>query len=658
MGQGQTRDNKKEREANYWTLTQATANGGINDTWALNDGERIEIYDALEIPALIDDILSNTTGAITLYVNKLSLYALDMVDTLYKIGYRPIQGNPPIKKMHTGEYKYLISDELKVYNIVLCHNKRGVTFVDADNIINVTDTQKVIEAYCNYPTGNIHEDFSRAIYTAIRTLDLLVGTVKKPPITISGYSRRLWSNTNGYIDHRKMLLDANRVNLPCKETLEQYCRKSYHGGLNIIRPSAENKIIDYPGKVLDVNSLYPYIMRCKPLPYGAPHYGEGKPSDDIIRDANNGHLYLYVRIRAKICLKPGGVPCVQLPRRDTRRFLFKRGWLENSCYYNIHEDRYVGDLQEIELTLTQTDFAMMRKFYDVYDLVYVNYIWFTTTTSLFADYIDLLYPIKLHSETPAARYTAKMLLNALSGNMARLPEYDNAIIKVDEAGNISIDTRTSGGGISYVYIGSAITSYARAFLVNYAMQFGDRWLYSDTDSIHFWGDEIPATIHIGNKMGEFKVEHEFDKAVYYKYKEYGMIKDGKADLTLAGVPRGCVAMLEAWASNDDFVFADHDVINPYMVALTDRQKRALDALFAGEDTDTSPLEDMPCDILSNKLDKIRETLNAGGIEAVKQIDIPVMYRTRGEMWESQLNPQFINLYDHNFLSIQNSHRGN
>lgn len=654
----------KERETKFFILSQATDKGARDYTWTLYDGEKIDKYDAAEIPALLRDILDrDSKHTLRVYINRLTMYVMDIIKALWVMGASPVAGNPPIKKMCELDYKYLVSDTLQVYNITLRHHKRGVSFVDMDNIITVRDCEETIKAYNTEPTGDLHTDYATALYNAITTLDSFVGVVKKPPITIAGYSRRYWCKTDDYYQHRTMIPDANAVKLPTKETLEEYCRGAYHGGLNIIRPSAATaEIIEQSGLVLDVNSLYPYIMYTKILPYGNPHYYKGKPTDDVIRDVNNGHIYLYIRIRAAFTLKEGAVPCVQLPRKNKQRFMFKRGWLENSCYYNYHEDKYIGEPQLIELTLTQTDYALFMENYDIQSIEYVDYIWFAATSNLFKQYIEFFYPIKKNAQTEAERYTAKMLLNALSGNMARLPEYENAIIHVTEKGDVAIDVSRSGGGISHIYIGSAITSYARAHLIHYAKMCGDRWLYSDTDSIHLVGTDIPEEIKIGDNMGEFKIEKRFDRVIYYKYKEYAMEYHGQANYTLAGIPRACVKLIEAYNSREEFDYTKHDLINPYEKRLTRAQCEALEQLFAAEnpaevdDIDDDAITASTKEKLYNKLYSIKTDLEEMGLNALKFCDIPIMTRSRVDPWESDLKTQFIGLYDNGFLEIRSGSR--
>lgn len=642
------------RESRYIVISQADVSGEKSCIWTLNNGHRVMQYDAVELPTLLSDIMKYTNRNLFIYITRLSMYAIDAIKALWAIGYTPIQGNPPLKKMKDKEYKYLISEELTVYSIVIKQAKRSVTLCDIDNIITVKNCQKVIEAYNAAPTGDIYTDYSVALYTAIATLDGLVGAVKKPPVTISGYARRAWLKTDDYKEHRKMLIDASSTKLPTKQTVETYCRAAYHGGLNLMRPEATpGQLIDRPGCVLDANSLYPYIMATKPLPYGRPQYGEGKPTPQLIRDANGGYVFLYIRIKASFELKPGGVPCVQLPIRDKRRFLYKRGWLENSRYYDVYEDVYVGDLQEVELTLTQIDLSLFLRMYDIKSIEYIDYLWFTTTTHLFNQYIARFYGMKTSAPAEASRKTAKMLLNSLSGNMARLPEYSNALIKVSGDGRVVIDTITTTGGLSYVYIGAAITSYARAFLISYALPCGSQWLYSDTDSIHIVG-EIPAHIPIGSGLGQFKVEKTFTSIEYYRHKIYGMLDGDNMKLTLAGVPRPCVKYIEQ-CSSGDFDFSKYDILNPYSQRLTTEQAAEIEKLFdtdyAPDEVDDDKIISKAKTLLSYKMDSIKADMQEGGLDALKHIDIPVISRGRTAPWESQLRPRFMSLYDKDFLYI-------
>ena len=49
----------------------------------------------------------------------------------------------------------------------------------------------------------------------------------------------------------------------------------------------------------------------------------------------------------------------------------------------------------------------------------------------------------------------------------------------------------------------------------------DRYIYSDTDSLHLMGTDIPENIEVNStKLGAWKLEHEFTRGRYIKAKTY------------------------------------------------------------------------------------------------------------------------------------------
>ena len=63
---------------------------------------------------------------------------------------------------------------------------------------------------------------------------------------------------------------------------------------------------------------------------------------------------------------------------------------------------------------------------------------------------------------------------------------------------------------SNIAIASAITSYARISMIPFKLDEGV--CYTDTDSI-FTGEVLPSE-YVGNELGQFKLEHKFDEAVF------------------------------------------------------------------------------------------------------------------------------------------------
>lgn len=619
-------------------LSDYREKGTNNSIWSLFDGTIYAEYEPEEMPEAIQCIINRTKAAETVFVTNLSMYCFDIIKTLWTIGFNPIKKNPSVKDMHEWDMKYLINGDMNCYNIVIKHNKRAVTFINYDNIVNLNDRDEIIKTWSFDFDGEKPRRYAISIYRSIGGLNTDCGIIKNFPTTISGYSRRRWKDKLGFFNAKKLLPDANKIKLG-GETLEEYCRPAYHGGLNIARGKALTAdMIDLPGYVLDANSLYPYIMRYYPLPKGQPKYVKGKPDEKTIKDVEKGYNYMYLRVKVSFDLKPDGVPCICMHSKNKDFFLHKRGWLETSKIYNYFEQKYVEDDPEnptmIELTLTYTDYKLMLENYNINKIEYIDHLVFFVSRTIFAEYVDEYFEKKQNAKSPAEKRIAKMMLNALSGNMARLPQYTNTIIMIDKKGKITTEEEHSAGGESFIYVGAAITSYAREYLIRHAKRCGSIWLYSDTDSVHLIGENIPKHFKIGDGLGEWKIEKEWDKVTYYKLKMYGMIKNGKVKYTLAGVPKDNIKMLERMTEDTNNYSLDGlDAIDP-----------EVEATFSGDYEEAANPEQV-------KMDNLKRDFKEYGLKAIHYASFPttIVKHDRTE-FSQRLLTQWTSLDDRCFWS--------
>lgn len=133
------------------------------------------------------------------------------------------------------------------------------------------------------------------------------------------------------------------------------------------------------GCVLDVNSLYPYVMHDKLMPYDEPEYFVGKYEEDKVYP-------LYIQcITCSFTLKKNHIPTIQIKNS----FFFKGNeYLESS-----RNDE--GDL--VTLVLTSVDLKLFLEHYDVH---YINYKYgykFKGINGLFTSYIDKWTKVKIES---------------------------------------------------------------------------------------------------------------------------------------------------------------------------------------------------------------------------------------------------------------------
>lgn len=344
------------------------------------------------------------------------------------------------------------------------------------------------------------------------------------------------------------------------DSIGAYVRKSYRGGWCYLVKGKEKKIY-HNGTTADVNSLYPSMMHSESgniFPVGLPKFWRGNA---IPKEALEFNSYFFIRIITRFYIKPNKLPFIQV-----KSSLMYTGTesLETSDIYdketNTWHDKYIdfdGTVKPatIEMTLTCTDFKLIREHYDLCDFEILDGCYFNTVIGIFDEYIDKYKKIKLES-TGALRTLAKLFLNNLYGKMASSPDSSFKVAFVKEDKSIGFRTVTANDKIpGYIPIGSAITSYARNFTIraaqkNYHGKNKRGFIYADTDSIHC--DLLPEEI-TGIKVHDkdfccWKLESCWDDGYFVRQKTYieHIVKEDLKDIEnpyynvkCAGMPQKC-----------------------------------------------------------------------------------------------------------------------
>lgn len=524
----------------YTVLCNTNTPDGV--IWCKNG---TDIYYPDDMPAMIQQLIEVTKGkkdraeSRIVLINNLRHFGLDIIQVLHVLGYT-ISGTDDSKKMPSKSYTYLIGDNLCFYKIHVKYSKRyTVTILDADNVLSVSDPDDIIDTWGDndYTIKGLAEAYKRAF----TELFGMTGIKRKIPVTIAGIARRVY-----FRDSQK--------HYDCKDctkffdNAETWFRGSYHGGLNLM---ADDGYIRKHGNgiVLDANSLYPYVMLNCSYPVGTPWQVSRETFGDTVKRARRGEVYYFIHVKAAFTLKPDGVPCVAMSKKDPLRWCHDRQWMHDSAFIKVDGSRN-RKLDVIDLYLTQTDFELFTANYDIQTIEWCECFAFQAKTGVFNEYVNMWYSLK-KTCTGGRKRVAKIMLNSLSGSMARRTDYINGIVYFDERGLAAVkyDKITQSNPKCYVHIGSAITSYSRAIMVNAIRANKERWLYTDTDSLHLLGNDIPDNIRISDNIGDFKVEKTFDEIEYYKLKEYGYKDSTGYHFTLAGVEKRDVRNIERYINH-------------------------------------------------------------------------------------------------------------
>jgi hypothetical protein len=335
--------------------------------------------------------------------------------------------------------------------------------------------------------------------------------------------------------YENMFPDLTEISLSeqyTQENADLYIRKSYKGGWCYLVKGKENKIF-HDGTTADVNSLYPSMMHSESgnyFPVGHPTFWEG---NFIPQCAKINNRYYFVRIKTRFYIKEGMLPFIQIKGSPLYRGTES---LESSDYVNpktgesspyyIDKNGQWHDTRVV-LTLTMTDYILLKEHYNLVDFEILNGCYFDTRIGIFDEYINKYREIKMR-EKGAKRQIAKLFLNNLYGKFASNTDSSFKFAVPNDENSLSFEyVEEYNKKAGYIPVGSAITSYARNFTIRAAQQnyYGSDkrgFIYADTDSIHC--DLMPSEIR-GIKVDDnafccWKLEASWDDAIFVRQKTY------------------------------------------------------------------------------------------------------------------------------------------
>lgn len=476
------------------------------------------------------------------------------------------------KEMRSKEFKYSISDRGQWYNIIIKKGKYFIELRDSYKLLPFSvsriakafklSKQKLEMEYkgLRYPGCEITEEEKEYIKNDVlimkEALNIFFIEGHKG-ITIGSCCMNEYKNILNKTAYSYDELFPDLTSIDGIEGLnaDAWIRKSYKGGWCYYVKGKEGRVFGR-GLTADVNSLYPSVMHSESgnrYPVGEPHFWEGNYIPDVALQMNK---YYFVKIRTRFYLKEGYLPFIQIKNS----YLYKSTeCLDTSDVYDAVSDRYYAfdeDMKEIkaELTLTMTDYILMKEHYTLVNPEIVGGCWFYSEIAIFDDYINKYREIKMNS-TGAIRELAKLFLNNLYGKLAANDSSSFKYAFFKEDGNIgfyTIEEHNKKAG--FIACGSAITSYARNFTIraaqkNYHGVDKPGFIYADTDSIHcdlMPEDLIDVPLH-PNAFCRWKLEACWDEAIFTRQKTYiehvthsdGTPVEPYYNIKCAGMPDRC-----------------------------------------------------------------------------------------------------------------------
>lgn len=459
----------------------------------------------------------------TCYFHNLKFDGMFIVDYLLRNG---IEWHESLKHVDEG-FTTVIGDNGQWYSIKYKRGTTYTTFLDSLKLIPMPvasipkafglQDRKLEMAYDgDRPEGYIPTE---------EEVNYLRGDVVIPAkaldVMFTEGHTKMTISSNAFADLKESVPEWDNMFPTLDLAIDADCRKSYKGGWSYVNPSIQGAMVG-SGSVYDVNSMYPHVMRDKPIPYGVPIYYTGKYAADEL------YPEYICCIEAELKLKQGKYPSIQL-----------KG--------SIHsvEDEYITETNGLVLLhLTRPDYELMLECYDVLAVNYIGGYKFKRCTGAFAAYINRWYGRKnmAKEDNNAGMYTiSKLFLNGSYGKIGTNPIKRMKIPYLD-AESCVIKFKLSDEkirNIGYVPVASYITAHARSIIIRAANKCGPRFLYADTDSLHILGNRPPDIPISDTELGAFKLESVFDRAKYLRPKAYIEEYNGKLDKKLAGLPKQC-----------------------------------------------------------------------------------------------------------------------
>lgn len=483
------------------------------------------------------------------------------------------------KEMPNNSFKYSISDKGQWYTITIKVNNHFIEIRDSLKLLPFsvkkigqsfgTKHKKLGMEYTGFRyagceiTESEKEYIANDVFVVKEALEIMF-TEGHNKLTIGSCCLEEYKKIIGEDEYKTFFPSLTDYELDEKEhkynNADAWIRKSYKGGWCYLVKGKENKI-KTNGTTADVNSLYPSMMSSESgnkYPVGKPTFWKG---NYIPEQALKSNRYYFVRIKTRFYLKPNYLPFIQIKGN----YLYKgTEALESSDVYDKNTGQYYdhyydksGNIHDtrVEITLTMTDFILMKEHYELVDFEILDGCYFFTSIGIFDDYMEKYKKIKLESKG-AKRELAKLFLNNLYGKMASSEDSSFKVAIVKENKSLSfISVPANDKEAGFIAVGSVITSYARNFTIraaqkNYYGADKKGFIYADTDSIHCDLDAKDLkgiTVHDKNFCC-WKLESCWDVAIFTRQKTYiehvthkdlQEIDEPYYNVKCAGMPQKC-----------------------------------------------------------------------------------------------------------------------
>lgn len=373
------------------------------------------------------------------------------------------------------------------------------------------DSPEAIKIYCK-----------RDVEILVKALDKYFFHIIKNDLGNFGMTKA--SQAMNAYRHRFMPVKITVHNEPDIKQLE---RAAYFGGRTEAYYIGEVKDDDFV--TLDINSMYPFVMRNNKLPFRLVDYVE---SPGLIKTENALKKFAVVAEVDILTDDPA------YAYKNDKKTIFPVGrfhaFLSTPGLKYALEHDHITDIKRIA----------------IYEQDY-----------LFTDYVDYFYSQKVkygNENNKIYKQITKIFLNSLYGKFGQKKPIEEKKVNIDYDGYYREEILDAVTGLtevtyqlfnmlitqfgfeenpkSFVAIATHVTEYARLLLWKIIKDTGrDKVLYCDTDSIKIRKDDIKYVKYPMDetRLGALKVEDEFHHLIIYGVKDY----ETENDIKIKGIPK-------------------------------------------------------------------------------------------------------------------------
>lgn len=495
------------------------------------------------IEEFFDTIMCYDNTNLRLWFHNLKFDGYFIISYLMKNGYRWIK---TAKECTDKTFTTLITDDGQYYSITVWftvnkHKKWKVTFFDSLKIFPNFSVENIAKGF-NLPIRKLEIDYRAYRSKSHKLTEEEIAYIRNDVEIMSRALKIMFEQghtkmtiaSDAMSDFRARTIGFRKKFPLLPEEVDNDIRKSYRGGFTYVNDTWKEKEVG-AGITLDVNSLYPYVLKSMPMPCSQPAFFEGEYEIDET-------MPLYVQcLTCKFELKPGKIPCIQL--KNTM------GFIANEYVKSSHGDY-------VELMLTKPDYELFREQYDVEVRSYNGGWKFMSGLGLFDDYVNHWIEQKIQAGKDGnapLRQISKLLLNSLYGRFGIAGKARQKMPYLDEDGIVKFITLgEESRQTCFIPVACFVTAYGRNKTIRTSQairdftlkKYGeDRYYYSDTDSIHASLteedlEELKDIITIDDfALGAWAKEAEFTRGLYIRQKCYIEEVEGKIHVTVAGLPK-------------------------------------------------------------------------------------------------------------------------